>query len=107
MGDGLLAGMAELLKHSFIISREEIFDPSVMGRALGKIIFEALWLFMPFFVLMIVAGIASGSDQGYGQAVCLAGTGRDAQGAGEVPAGCCRCPVVAKAAGVTVYRPGK
>jgi len=59
MGGDLLSGMMDLLKHGFTISRNDVFDPSAMTRTLGSLIFEALWLFMPFFLLMMLTGIVA------------------------------------------------
>jgi flagellar biosynthetic protein FlhB len=57
LGEGLIQGMMGVLQQSFTLSRQEVFDESAMVNALASSLFDALWLFMPFFVLMVLAAV--------------------------------------------------
>jgi flagellar biosynthesis protein FlhB len=59
MGDSLVRGMVGLLHHDFTIPRAMIFDDNAMTGALSSSILEALWLFLPFFILMILAALGA------------------------------------------------
>ncbi len=55
MGDHLVRGMVGLLHNDFLIPRSMAFDKGAMTSALSDSILEALWLFLPFFILILLA----------------------------------------------------
>lgn len=57
MGDELMGGLKGLLSEAFTISRADVFDKSAMVGALTDLMSGVLWLFMPFFVLMVVVAV--------------------------------------------------
>jgi flagellar biosynthesis protein FlhB len=59
MGDSLVRGMVALLHNDFLIPRSMIFNDAAMTVALTDSILEALWLFLPFFILMVLAALGA------------------------------------------------
>ncbi len=59
MGEGLVAGLAQILRNSFSVSRERIFDPAAMPGLFMHAIFDALLLLAPLFILMSVVALFS------------------------------------------------
>ncbi len=59
MGDSLVRGMVGLLHNDFLIPRSMIFNDAAMTVALTESILEALWLFLPFFILMVLAALGA------------------------------------------------
>ena len=60
MGGHFVEGFRELMRGNFMLNREDIFDPLAMVHHLTDAIWDALWMLLPFFgVLMVVAVLAS------------------------------------------------
>lgn len=59
MGDSLVRGMVGLLHNDFVIPRSMIFDDAALTPALTGSVLEALWLFLPFFILMVLAALGA------------------------------------------------
>lgn len=60
MSGHIIEGFRGVLHGNFTLTREDIFEPTAMLRHLTEAIWDALWMLVPFFVvLMVVAVLAS------------------------------------------------
>ncbi|MGD8526115.1 MAG: flagellar biosynthesis protein FlhB [Thioalkalispiraceae bacterium] len=58
LGPGMGAGFAELLGEYLSVSREHVFDPVMMMKTFKQCVFDALFLLIPFFIVMLVSAVA-------------------------------------------------
>jgi flagellar biosynthetic protein FlhB len=64
MGDSLTRALAAQMQKGLSLSREQVFDVTGMPAHFLAAVVEALWTFMPFFVLMMVVAIAASAVLG-------------------------------------------
>lgn len=64
MGDSLTRALAAQMQRGLSLSREQIFDTVALPARFLDAVVEALWTFMPFFVLMLVVAIAASAVLG-------------------------------------------
>jgi len=64
MGDSLTRALAAQMQRGLSLSREQIFDTAALPARFLDAVVEALWTFMPFFVLMLVVAIAASAVLG-------------------------------------------
>ncbi|WP_127477505.1 flagellar biosynthesis protein FlhB [Sulfurivermis fontis] len=64
MGDSLTRDLAMQMQRGLTLTREQVFDTAAMPALFLDAVFEALWTFMPFFVLMLVVAIAASAVLG-------------------------------------------
>jgi len=57
IGEAMMSDLSDILKTSFQINREDIFDPRAILRVLYSAIQDALFLLMPFFGIMVVSAL--------------------------------------------------
>ncbi|MDH5180662.1 MAG: flagellar biosynthesis protein FlhB [Gammaproteobacteria bacterium] len=58
LGPGLASGMAELVQTYLNVSRANAFDPNAMTLLFKQAIFDALYLLLPFFIIVTLAAVA-------------------------------------------------
>ncbi len=54
-----VASLAEVMRRGFTLTREQIQDPSWMGRLFGELLFTAARDFAPLILLLIIAALAA------------------------------------------------
>ncbi|MGM0592960.1 MAG: flagellar biosynthesis protein FlhB [Pseudomonadota bacterium] len=59
IGEGLLAGMRQIMREGFTLSRSDVFDKSAMATTLADTVGAAFTLFAPFFLIMVITALAS------------------------------------------------
>ncbi|HEY9051157.1 MAG TPA: flagellar biosynthesis protein FlhB [Gammaproteobacteria bacterium] len=57
LGQAMIADLSELLKDHFQISRQDIFDVRAVLRMFYEAMFDALWLLLPFFGMVVAAAL--------------------------------------------------
>ncbi|MEW6646996.1 MAG: flagellar biosynthesis protein FlhB [Pseudomonadota bacterium] len=64
MGESLTRDLAMQMQRGLTLTREQVFDTAAMPALFLDAVIEALWTFMPFFVLMLVVAIAASAVLG-------------------------------------------
>ena len=64
MGEQIINGLSEMMRHSFIIAREDIFDDAAMMNHLSAALIEDVWVILPFMLVMALVGIISSISLG-------------------------------------------
>ncbi|GAB4288889.1 MAG: flagellar biosynthesis protein FlhB [Thiohalomonadaceae bacterium] len=64
MGESLTRDLALQMQRGLTLTREQVFDTAAMPALFLDAVSEALWTFMPFFVLMLVVAIAASAVLG-------------------------------------------
>lgn len=64
MGESLTRELAAQMRRGLSLSREQAFDTAALPARFLDAVVEALWTFMPFFVLMLVVAIAASAVLG-------------------------------------------
>lgn len=59
MGDDLMRDFADLLKDGLTLDRKLIFDRAGVVAGLAKLLAEGAWMLAPFFLVSVVAAVAS------------------------------------------------
>ena len=59
MGEGIVAGLLDIFRQNFSVSRERIFDPAALPNLFLQTIFDAVLLLTPLFVLLAVVAVLS------------------------------------------------
>lgn len=56
-GDSIASGMASMMRHNFVLSREDVFDVNVMTAHLGSSISHGFLSLTPVFIMLVIAAI--------------------------------------------------
>lgn len=64
MGESLTRALATQMQRGLTLTREQVFDTAALPALFLNAVIEALWTFMPFFLLMLVVAIAASAVLG-------------------------------------------
>lgn len=64
MGEQIIQGLSEMMRRSFVIEREDIFDDSALMNHLMAAIIEDVWVILPFMLLMALVAVISSISLG-------------------------------------------